>query len=147
MDYHDAEPEMKIFEVLGEPRGKERPRSSRKSGTFYTPRKTQEYEKLIKNSYFTRYGKEQIDGAIWARIECFYTIPKKTSKKQTALMLEGKVRPIKKPDLDNIAKVVLDSLNGTAYKDDSQVVELSIKKYYSTEGKVRITLYELEDKE
>ena len=34
-----------------------------------------------------------------------------------------------KPDADNIAKLVLDALNGVAYDDDSQVVELTVKKW------------------
>ena len=43
-------------------------------------------------------------------------------KKQKALMLDGLIRPTVKPDLDNFAKLVLDSLNGYAYHDDAQVV-------------------------
>ena len=39
--------------------------------------------------------------------------------------------PLKKPDIDNCIKVILDSLNGIAYKDDSQVVSLKIEKYYA----------------
>ena len=38
-------------------------------------------------------------------------------------------RPIKRPDTDNIAKIVLDSLNGLAYKDDSAVVDLVVKSF------------------
>ena len=37
-------------------------------------------------------------------------------------MLEWEIRPTKRPDLDNIAKAVLDALNGLAYQDDSQIV-------------------------
>lgn len=55
----------------------------------------------------------------------------------------GEEYPCKKPDLDNIAKIILDSLNGIAYKDDSQVVELNISKKY-TEDEERIE-FELEE--
>lgn len=34
------------------------------------------------------------------------------------------VRPQRRGDLDNTAKVILDALNGCAYGDDSQIVEL-----------------------
>ncbi|XZN30187.1 RusA family crossover junction endodeoxyribonuclease [Clostridium perfringens] len=42
-------------------------------------------------------------------------------------------KPTKKPDVDNIAKIILDSLNGVAYKDDSQIVDLRIIKSYTEE--------------
>ena len=45
----------------------------------------------------------------------------------------GVEMPCKKPDLDNIAKGILDAMNGIIYKDDVQVVRLSLQKHYSTE--------------
>ena len=32
-------------------------------------------------------------------------------------------------DIDNVLKLLLDSLNGVMYKDDSQIVELTIRKH------------------
>ena len=43
---------------------------------------------------------------------------------------EGAVICPKRPDMDNLVKAVLDGLNGVAYKDDGQVVDLVAKKYY-----------------
>ena len=54
----------------------------------------------------------------------------------------GLISPTKKPDLDNIAKAILDSLNGIAYKDDSQIVSLLISKKYSDRPRVEIALKE-----
>jgi Holliday junction resolvase RusA-like endonuclease len=45
--------------------------------------------------------------------------------------LAGSERPTKKPDLDNLAKSVLDALNGVIYQDDSQIVSLHMTKVYS----------------
>ena len=45
-----------------------------------------------------------------------------------------------KPDCDNIAKAVLDALNGLAYKDDSQVTELTVRKLYAEEGSVGVRI-------
>ena len=42
-------------------------------------------------------------------------------------------KPTKKPDVDNIIKVVLDGLNKTAYEDDKQVVKVSLEKIYTKE--------------
>lgn len=50
--------------------------------------------------------------------------------------------PTKKPDSDNIAKIICDSLNGIAYHDDSQIVELYICKSYSENPKVIVTIAE-----
>ena len=49
-----------------------------------------------------------------------------------------------KPDTDNIAKSVLDALNGLAYGDDKQIVELKVRKYYGVEPYVNVKLIELE---
>ena len=38
-----------------------------------------------------------------------------------------------KPDLDNLAKAVLDALNGIAYGDDAQVSELQVGKAWAKE--------------
>ena len=55
------------------------------------------------------------------------------SKKKTQQMLAGELHVMKKPDIDNIVKVVADALNGVAYKDDTQIVFVAAKKAYSAE--------------
>ena len=47
---------------------------------------------------------------------------------------------IYKPDADNLAKFVMDALNGTYYKDDSQVHALHAIKRYGDEDSVRVQL-------
>lgn len=116
----------------GEPRGKGRPRFNRNTGVAYTPEETRSYEKKISNCYRQqlqdyRFGDDEY---IAIEVTAFYPIPKSATKKSLALIDEGKVLPKKKPDIDNVLKVVLDSLNGYAYKDDSQVVSVSGSKYY-----------------
>lgn len=45
-------------------------------------------------------------------------------------MIDGKIYPLVKPDIDNCIKSIMDALNGVAYKDDKQVVLVrSIKRY------------------
>ena len=66
------------------------------------------------------------------------------TKKNRKLIEEGKLHPTKKPDLDNVAKIVLDSLNGIAYSDDSQIVKLNVEKHYSENPRVEVTLYEVD---
>jgi Holliday junction resolvase RusA-like endonuclease len=70
---------------------------------------------------------------IVARME----IPKSWPKKKQALAESNEISP-GKPDLDNIAKTVLDALNGVCYEDDAQVVILSVTKCYSREPGVMV---------
>ena len=63
--------------------------------------------------------------------------------KKTA-MLSGELLPTKKPDIDNIVKAVLDALNEVAYRDDTQVVELQVRKQDSERPRLEICLEELE---
>ncbi|MEX5590971.1 RusA family crossover junction endodeoxyribonuclease, partial [Pseudomonas urmiensis] len=67
-------------------------------------------------------------------------IPSSTSKKNRIGMLNGDIYPTKKPDADNIAKAVTDALNGLAYKDDSQIVILSVYKQYGETPQVGVTI-------
>lgn len=46
-------------------------------------------------------------------------------------MIKGEIRPTKKPDLDNVAKIICDGLNKIAYEDDSQIIDLTVTKYYA----------------
>lgn len=63
-------------------------------------------------------------------IETYHAIPDSYSKKRTQACLLGVERPTKKPDIDNIEKLVLDALNKKAWSDDTQVVEIETKKFY-----------------
>jgi Holliday junction resolvase RusA-like endonuclease len=60
-------------------------------------------------------------------------------------MKDDKVFPTVKPDTDNIAKSILDSLNNIAYLDDKQVVKLEVEKYYSDVASVVVMIDEVEN--
>ena len=49
----------------------------------------------------------------------------------------------KKPDSDNIIKIILDALNGICYHDDSQICRIYFEKKYSEIPKVEITIKEI----
>ena len=130
-----------VFEVPGEPRGKGRPRFT-KEGHAYTDSETRAYEKKIMAYYRQqlrdfRWG----DGAcVSVEVTAVYPIPKSATKASLAAIQAGRILPKRKPDIDNVLKVVLDSLNGIAYKDDSQVVMISGKKIYGHEPKLIIEM-------
>lgn len=130
------------FEIVGEPQGKGRPRFSTKGGFVktYTPEKTASYENFVKLCYLNKYKGQKLDGEIIAEIIAYFSIPKSFSKKKRVQAIEGKIMPTKKPDTDNIAKTILDSLNGIAFEDDKQVIALLVKKLYGEEAKVVVSL-------
>lgn len=120
------------FIVDGKPQGKQRPRFSRISKTVYTPNKTAKYEKQIAKAYTDSGGKcIPAECYVSVSVSAFFPVPKSYSKKKREDCLERRLRPDKKPDMDNILKVVLDALNEVAYEDDKQVVELIGRKYYT----------------
>ena len=89
---------------------------------------------------------KKLQGEIEAKIVAMYSIPKSMTKKNRQLIDEGKLHPTKKPDLDNVAKIVLDSLNKIAFDDDSQVTRLIVEKHFSDQPRVEVTLRELYEK-
>ena len=60
-------------------------------------------------------------------------------------MINHEVRPTKKPDSDNIIKIIADSLNKLAYHDDSQIVDVMFRKFYAEKPRVTVTIIGLED--
>lgn len=121
-----------MFTVKGDPRGKQRPRLTR-SGIVYTPSETTHYEKSVKASYYMA-GGTKIEGPVKITVWAFLRIPE--SKSAKAKMEMSGQPATKKPDIDNILKIILDGLNGVAYDDDKQVVQATVYKGYRTEPSV-----------
>lgn len=122
-----------IFTVYGEPRGKGRPRFTR-NGRTYTPAETAQYERMVRTMFLSRYPRAEKIGKdipVRAKINAYYKIPDSAGKAKKQLMRAGLIKPTKKADADNVAKAILDALNGFAYHDDAQVVELEVKKLYA----------------
>ena len=133
------------FEIPGNPKGKGRPRFTR-SGHAYTPESTASYENLVKVCFAQKYhGTQPIPHGVpvKAHITAFFPIPKSVSKSRAADMERGFLLPTKPPDTDNLAKIVLDALNGLAYHDDAQIVRLTVQKSYSREPRVLVEISEV----
>lgn len=68
----------------------------------------------------------------------------KLYQKRIYAIKNGQELPCKKPDIDNVIKIILDALNGIAYKDDCQVVEvIAVKKYTEETERVELEFEEL----
>lgn len=132
------------FIIPGEPQGKARARTvkTKKGKTVsFTPEKTELYENLIKQ--IAMQSKIYFEGPVKMNIIAFYGVPASDSKKKRIEKLANIIRPTKKPDLDNVCKVICDALNGVVYKDDTQVVSITIGKYYSEKPCVEVSVEEV----
>ncbi len=136
------------FTVPGPPQGKARPKVVRLKNGFshtYTPDKTVAYEELVRIRYkAAAHGfKFGDDAQVVVQITARFQIPASKSKKIRFAMRSGQIRPAKKPDCDNIVKIVCDALNGFAYKDDAQVVLAQVAKEYTDEPRTDVSLWEV----
>jgi len=113
--------------------------------TARTPDQTVVYENLVRTMFRGAYpGRQYPAGAMLdLRVMAYYTIPASASKKKKAAMAAGEIRPTKKPDADNIIKVIADSLNKIAYHDDAQIVDTQLRKFYSNQPRVVVTIQEI----
>lgn len=130
------------FTVMGEPKGKGRPRFCRNTGHAITPKDTVNYETLVKMEYTQACGEQMFpdDAMLDMRIKAYYSIPKSASKKRHSAMLSGEIRPTKKPDMDNVIKIIADALNKIAYRDDTQIVDCQVRKFYSEKPRVEVMI-------
>lgn len=145
------------FTVPGIPKGKARPRVVHVApgrSTAYTPPGTVYYENLIRIMFFQAVRHAGLDpdspaplfserASIGVSITAVFTPPARVSKLRRAAMLSGTEHPHKKPDADNIGKIVLDALNRLAYKDDAQVTALHVVKKYGPNDSLEVRLEEL----
>lgn len=103
---------------------------------------------LVRTEYSAAYPEFKFpDGTMLdMRIMAYYSIPKSTSKKKKASMLANEIRPTKKPDMDNVVKIIADSLNQVAYRDDTQIVDCQCRKFYSETPRVEVIIRSIEPK-
>lgn len=131
------------FEVPGTIKGKGRPRVNSYTGQVYTPTTTKDYEYLVEQYFLLKYPKfEPLEGRTSVNITAVFNMPKNTKKQDKDKMIENIISPTKKPDIDNIVKVILDAMNKFAFKDDIQITRLNVEKKYGTEEKVIISIEE-----
>lgn len=111
--------------VLGHPVAKERPRLARNGGV-HTPAKTVQFEKLVGNTWWEKYGETKLEG----KLQVWVYFGTKTHSRQ---------------DVDNLAKSVLDGLErANAFeKGDQQVYKLTASKYPSDIEQTIICVREL----
>lgn len=138
---------MVCFDIQGNPIPKGRPRF-RRTKTFittYTPRKTLDFEDLVRKHSMEAMGKtDLIESPVCVILYFRLPVPQSYSKKRSEACLSGLEKPMNKRggDIDNLAKACLDAMNGIIYKDDCQITSLHCKKVYSNVSGVNILVKE-----
>lgn len=133
---------MVTFKVYGQPQGKARPRFTR-AGRAYTPKKTMLYEEEVRMMAKAAMGSsDPLETPVMAYVYITFPVPPSYSKTRKQLCLDNIERPAKKPDADNVAKAILDSINDVVYMDDAQVVDLHVTKRYGDIPMVEVLIKE-----
>lgn len=135
-----------IFSVPGEPVGKGRPRVTR-AGHAYTPARTARYESTV--ALFASQGmagRKPLEGGLEASIRVSLGIPRSWAKGKRALAADGRLPCVRKPDLDNVVKAILDGMSGIVYQDDTQVVRLTCDRVYADTPGVLVRVQHLWDR-
>lgn len=127
--------------LLGQPIGKGRPRFNRKSGRAYTPERTASNAAMLRLAATEAMrGRELLDGPLRLHVYAELAIPASWSRRKRDGAILGIIRPIGRPDLDNIVKQVKDAFNGVVYVDDSRVCVMVSRKLYGVQPKVVATV-------
>jgi Holliday junction resolvase RusA-like endonuclease len=134
---------MLIFTIEGVPVPQQQTRFLRKSGIAYDPSKKD--KERIQWQLRPHAPSEPLLCAIEMHLTFYLPIPKATSKKMYAQMLNGVILPKKKPDFDNLAYLVTNALKTIVYADDSQVTDCIIRKRYSDRPRTVIQIIPIDE--
>lgn len=124
--------------IPGEPKGKGRPKFVKATGRAYTPADTMSAEQRIQMEWVAAGRPELGPGPIGMRVTAVMGRPKAHVLADGSLSKSGRgsVWPVKRPDIDNILKLALDSLNGLAFVDDAQIVSEATWKRWTRRGEL-----------
>lgn len=132
-----------VISIPGEIRGKGRPKFSTRGGRprAYTDAKTVSAENWVKScAVDAMAGRALLTGPVEMSMAITVGIPASWAKKKQLAAISGGVMPTGKPDVDNTCKLVSDAFNGIVWKDDSQVVSLTVTKAYGLEPQAEIVV-------
>lgn len=163
--------QMVLIVMEGDPRGKGRPRFSTHGGfvKVYTDKETQIYEELIQQEVlrliggqalidrtkqikrrtlieaYKDFGGEPVfNGPVRVEMEIRHPIRASWTKAKKAAALAGHIAPTLKPDPDNVAKIWFDAFNDCMWKDDTQVIRMSVERSFSESPSVLVRVIPLD---
>lgn len=121
-----------FIRLAGPPRGKGRPRMG-PNNVVYTDAKTRVYEEsLALIARAAMRSREKFSGPLQVDMVAFFSVPASWSEAKRRDALTGHLRPLCKPDADNIAKM-MDALNGIVWSDDALTCDVTVRKFFAAE--------------
>jgi Holliday junction resolvase RusA-like endonuclease len=136
------------FTIPGEPKPKGRGRASVVKGTnrarIHTPDKTREAEQTLAARALPFRPDEPWDCPIHLDVIFVLPMPKTMSKWKVEAVEAGCFFHTKKPDRDNLLKLLKDALNGLMWIDDSQVCSGTEQKVYGHVPRTWVRMRKLE---
>lgn len=130
-----------------EPEPKLRPRFHIRRGRISTetPYKTKVFENTIAEYYMYEAKGFKYEEKVPLVVDLVFgmKIPSSYSKKKRQDIDLGLLMPTTKPDIDNLTKSILDALNGIAFVDDSQIVQITAAKEYASEPYIYLNIREM----
>ena len=137
------------FKIEGKPVPQGRPRAVRMGAgvRMYDPPKSKVYKQMVAAkvcSYMKINGIQTITEPLAVHLNFYFTPPKSYSKKRIRAIEAKEELFTKKPDVDNLAKSILDSCNNLLFKDDSQIIGLTIGKHYGHKDYVDVKVQIIE---
>lgn len=135
------------FAVFGEPVAQGRPRAGKDwngNTVLYDPAKSRHFKEYVKVAASQHRPDKLLEGPLHVTIKVYKPMLKKFSKKRLAAAEAGMYRPVTKPDVDNYVKGIKDALNKVIWVDDSQVVDLTVSKFYSETPRFEVLIQELD---
>jgi Holliday junction resolvase RusA-like endonuclease len=134
------------FTVYGEPVAQGRPRATNINGhiRMYDPKKSRDFKDYVRLVASEHRPEKLLEGPISLVVKVYKPTLKSFSKKKKAAAEAGQLRPTSKPDVSNYLKLIEDALTGVIWKDDSQIIDCSISKYYSETPRTEIQIKEMD---
>ena len=129
--------------IEGQPQGKGRPRVTRR-GHAFTPTRTREYEAKVAAAARGAHQGAPLEGPLVLTVDAYHARPAKPPRGHQARELSLLAAPCwmrgsRYPDADNIAKAIADGLEGIAYVNDSQLVEVTCRRWWAEmDGPARV---------
>ena len=118
------------FVINGVPKQQQRHRTAKWGGTYDPSKKD---KKILLSKVLEYAPTKPLEGALRMILVFYMPRPKshfRTGKYSHLLKDGSPINHIKTPDSDNLAKLVMDSLDKKFYKNDSQICQLKIEKLY-----------------
>lgn len=129
---------MKFFQFVINTRPTPKQRHRHNGKFVYTPKRTAEYERLVKlvcNSAMVKYKQKIFNKKTPVFLDVQFMFFSK-------IHMDGK--PVtKRPDIDNLIKSLMDGLNGALYEDDNCVCGINATKVYGKKDAVFVTVKQI----